>query len=1022
MLTFQTPSSFQAIIRRGLSVLAAVLMLAGFISRSLAVDDTFYNNTLYTSINNINATNVINDFGGTFSVIPGVGNGWLNDLYDAWFYTRNFTNNGEMDSPTGFLFQKHITATQMEADTFYNKGNINCGTTSGSLFIISGQGLILSQIGGFGGIQVWATNVYNSGTITIGADGLARINGHNLDFTRGTMTMLNGFLGALPTTSATNPPTATIFATGQTGKNTNDWFPDFELAPTFADTSLPPLFNLSSFPGFTTTFLPNTQPYASVRPDATGTNIVVRMIFVENDTTNVPYNVYFTNANAFANGFGTVEFVGSYINPVNGQTKTHYLYLTDDFVQGGSTNILSYPGAGIPNNYTITETTTKALNGPAEVSNYPALFPPGQPFPAGADINSNIYSYVNASLTASTISTNSVVNGAITNLPGRFELVASNELNLSQTRMSGMNYLLLRSTNNFDTDGRSLITSPYSDVYLGRTNGSLVVSNLLLSSIPIWSGTLQAWNTRWLYTDTNQGVNYDFRVLVVDSSLSSVSSAQEQDFMLYSSNNVTISDTLNITRNFFANCTNMLLTQNPPGYGASALDGELNLPSQNISWSTATPRLRNLTNNGAIRTLTQSFYGSPALPYYAFVNTGTVSNGAGVQITASDFENSGPFLAGSGSFIVNSTFTTMTNGSVTAAGIFSNSSSLFVASNTVILAGNSFSILATNVLTDGGTTNNFWSLGTSNAGLGFAPGLVVPVLPPTASLLGTTITNLAVSGSLVTDVWPGKDYGAVNAGFNNNAAIGQLVLDAQASSDTTGYMFNGVATDGTTNAIYVDCLQLHDYASYNFRSPTTTAIPVLNFNTNLVIYYAQALIDDGSSVAEKINHFNGDHLRWVPTYAGTFSSTNLIYPDGSVNTVNAALKAASDIDSDGDGTPNNQDTSPILTSSQLNFTITLTNLPPKSVKLKWTTTGNGTNYIYYKTNLLSPTWMPFTNFKNFYYDPGQSGTNLLHTNWFPSGMGYPAPSVPVWIYDGLTNMPHFYRVVVQPYVTGPNGI
>src|SRR5450756_3224233 len=108
------PSSCQAIIRRSVPLLAVMIMLAGSASRGLAApDDTFYNDTLYTSIANINATNVINDSGGVFSVTPGFGSGWLADLYDAWAYTRNFTNNGEMDSLTGFRFEKHITAVHL---------------------------------------------------------------------------------------------------------------------------------------------------------------------------------------------------------------------------------------------------------------------------------------------------------------------------------------------------------------------------------------------------------------------------------------------------------------------------------------------------------------------------------------------------------------------------------------------------------------------------------------------------------------------------------------------------------------------------------------------------------------------------------------------------------------------------------------------------------------------------------------------------------------------------------------------
>ena len=72
--------------------------------------------------------------------------------------------------------------------------------------------------------------------------------------------------------------------------------------------------------------------------------------------------------------------------------------------------------------------------------------------------------------------------------------------------------------------------------------------------------------------------------------------------------------------------------------------------------------------------------------------------------------------------------------------------------------------------------------------------------------------------------------------------------------------------------------------------------------------FAQATVG-GVSIAEKINNAslagaNGGRLLWVPQYAGYFSSTNLVYPDGSTNTVNAALAASKQVDSDGDGLAN----------------------------------------------------------------------------------------------------------------------
>src|SRR4029077_2887313 len=76
-------------------------------------------------------------------------------------------------------------------------------------------------------------------------------------------------------------------------------------------------------------------------------------------------------------------------------------------------------------------------------------------------------------------------------------------------------------------------------------------------------------------------------------------------------------------------------------------------------------------------------------------------------------------------------------------------------------------------------------------------------------------------------------------------------------------------------------------------------------------YFAQAY-QQGVSIAEKLNGANDGGFQWVSNYnCGFFSSTNIVYPDGSTNRVNAALAASCNIDSDGDGTVNCLDLSPI---------------------------------------------------------------------------------------------------------------
>jgi len=964
---------------------------------SAQVMDTFYNNTTYTASGNINATNFWNDSSGIYSMTPALGSGWLADLYQSWIYTRNFTNNGEMDCFTGFRFDRNANPGHVEANSFFNTGNINCGTSSNAIFIINGTTI---SIGGYGGMYVWATNIYNSGTITVGADGLGRFFGNNLDIDRGTITMENSFLESLTQTN-----TSTVYATGQAGNNTNSWFPDVELLPTTAQSAL--LNFPSPLPTGGITFnLANSQPYFSVVVDAANTNVIIRMVFLQNDNTNTPYNVYF--GSGFGNGFATVEWVGSYVDPSSGNPQNNYLYLTDDYNGGSSTNILQYTGSGVPFNFGFVEQSTPAGLGVPTPSNYPSIFGLNQPFPPGVDVKTNIYVYMDASLVASTVSTNQVQNHSITNLPGRFELIASNELNLSQAAISGMNYLLLRSTNNFDNDGASVISSPYTDMYLGRTNGTMVLSNLLLSAIPVWNGTVQAWNTRWIYSDTNSGYTFDYRALLVESSVTPTSGSQQQDVMLYSSNNISVYDDLNITRTFFANCTNLLVAYSGNGAGVNSVEGQLNMSSPSTTWAAATPRLQNLTNNGVISTVNQAVFGTTSTPYLAIVNTGVITN-VGAVIYTGDLENSGVFSEIGGTFEAHGLTSTMSGGGVITSGTYTNAFSSIVISNTTLSVGKSIALVATNLLTDYGTTSNYWVLGSGNGGSGYAGGLIMPVKPATGDLLGTSITNFATSGTLVGEIWAGQDRGAVNAGFVNNEAIGQMIFDAAGSNSKTNYYFNGASV---SNAMYIDCIVLQDSATNTDASGNYKAF---GFNTNLVIYYAQAL-NNNVSVAEKLNHKNNDHFRWVPSYVGYFSSTNIVGPPGVTNLENAALAVSPDIDSDGDGSVNAADSSPFFVPQMINFTIGTTSTPPKVVKLTWQTPPLATNYVYYTTNLLQP-WQPFNAFGSYYWSNGPTVTavaNTAHTNWFISPQAYSNPATNVWVFDAITNTPHFYRIVVQP--------
>jgi hypothetical protein len=391
---------------------------------------------------------------------------------------------------------------------------------------------------------------------------------------------------------------------------------------------------------------------------------------------------------------------------------------------------------------------------------------------------------------------------------------------------------------------------------------------------------------------------------------------------------------------------------------------------------------------------------STQVAYRNFVNRGLLSD-QGSQVWADNFESSGAISNGNfGSFTLQAQTATLSNGVLYAGGDVSITAASLVASNLTLQADRSLTLTATSLLTDAGVANgNAWLVGSQagSAGIGvyLGNGFNVPVKPLLGDLLGTTVTSIAPANSLVNNLWAGEDRGAVNAGYTNNVAVGRLVLDALAPATGAQFYFSGT---GASNALYVDRLELTGYASYAYHDGGGNLL-ALGFNTNLVIYYADAVDPNYGDVSEQINHKNNDHLRWVPTYAGYYSSTNLVFA-GVTNTVNIALARSSFIDSDGDGIANAADPTPFFLPGMVNLTVYLTNNPANNLVISWNTPPLATNYLFYSTNMSGP-------FTNLVLPP------------FLSPQPFPGPAVNVMVFDPMVAPPRYYQVMVLPWLTYP---
>jgi hypothetical protein len=1101
-------------------LLGGILGLIAMARMASAADAIYENDAIINYPDNvsfppvIDATNFVNT--GSF-IINFTRSSSAQPFYETTD-TLNYTNTGLMTCSSGFQFDNlsSVTGLRTMSAAFNNSGTINCDPGAGQCLVT-------------------ATNVVVGGALNVGTGGKIMVSGQNVNLVRSTLKVEG---------NGPNGISGSASGTGIINLNTNNWVPVQELGDTFA--------NSAPLPAPINSLRLNNSTAYETDSNFGNTNIIVRAVFVENSgDPDVSYNVYFDTATADGAGSATIEWGGTFQDLATGGVVPNFLDLKVDFQMILTTNLV-ITATGLPSNYTFTESSRSQAGGATPESPAPPGFVNNVFLPGSV---TNIYSYANAQMITTSVGTNTIPNHAITNLPARIEIAAGSHLDMSLAEISGANYLSVTATNQFDGSAGAGIQVPYSDINVGVTNGFLTMSNTITSVIPVWSGGIQAWSTRWI-APLGQNATIDYRVLIVGSQLSPSSFAQVQDLIMHSTNSIVISDNYNILRKLNADAQNLTLTTNGIGIGSTSAEGELNVLSPAIFFGSSLPNLRNLTNNGAIRFQNLAEFdgrtntvtviaGSPAtvsagmlsevnqlknvlkndkvfigtniytfvgtltnkipnlvkiganfdasmgnliaainrssgagttystntsanpvasagllsnhsfqvmaravgasgnlisttlspsatnltwnghstlvggadavaastntssvtVPYLNYINNGVVSD-QGSTIWSANFVNTGNINNGSNSFSLNSLTTTLLNGAIVAGGDITFSADSVFASNAVINAGKSLVLSPTNLLTDAGvSSSNIWTIGGA-AGVGFN----LLTKPAMGDLLGTIVTNMAPTNKNVVNTWAARDLGAVASGFTNNAAIGWLALDGMGTDGHTAqFTFNG---SGVSNALYVDCLQLLDAAAVRDNAGNLSN---LAFNTNIVIYYAQALID-GVSVAEKLNHKNNDHLRWVPTYAGNFSSVSLVYPDGSTNIFNAALATSPNIDSNGNGIPNAADPSPFFVPSQINLTMTVTN---SLLQIQWNTIPLATNYVFISTNMYGD-WQPFTNFNRFYYGAGAFSTNLVAPNAFVSPQLYPSSVTNVWIYDTISTNSHYYRVEVHPWLTYPN--
>jgi hypothetical protein len=863
-------------------ILSSILGLALVQGAAAQTSQFFLNDGILTTPPQVDAVNFVNN--NTMSLFS------LFDLFES-ANTLNYTNRGLLDSSGGWRFDTFSTqsGTRRMASSFVNQvgGVINSG--------VFGLGIVIPpfglQLGGVGGIVllqpprflVSATNIVNRGSIDVDAGGVATLKGRNVDLSRGLINVAN-----FTTLTGVGNIYDGLWGVGQT----DDTIPALHFG---AQPFSPPheVTNRFYVRGQQIVSLANPTTYVS--DVFTGpSNRVVQVAFIQNTNTAMTNFVYFFNGNI------VTEWVWLQTNILTDAVVTNHMFLVDAYGAVTNnvvkTNGIAALATGLRPSFAPTNFTFSFFNFfggiPATPGSTGGVFPPGNV--------TNQYASYRAIFSPSDAILAETAGQAFSNLAGRVEIEATHTLDLNRARIFSVNSLLMKATNHFAGSSRARVAAPFVSADLRTTNGFLSVSNLVAPSVPRLEGYVDCFSARWTNIDAFNFTNI-FHVTLVDSRLATYSPVQFHGLSL-KTDDLRIHDVLNLVSNAVLDAERITIASNAPGSLNSS--GQLNLLRGDVYWPSYTPRLNYLTNDGVIQSFNAIFFGGGrSTPFFssnfttnyeAFVNRGTISD-QGSLIWSKHFENHGTFFNGSGAFFLDRNQTaSMTNGLIFSpfGDVTINSGNLTM-SNVNLTAGLALTLAVTNTLTDSGNTNgNIWNVG---------DGFNLLVKPAAGDLLGTTLYSAAPQFAEVFNRWAGADLGRSRAGFQNNGAIGRLILDGGTDSQHT---FTGI---GVSNAIYIDHLEIRNYITNRSISGDYIGMQI---DPNMIVYFAEAT-QDGVSVASKLDGQNGGRLRWVSDYAGDFSFVDVIYPDGSTNRLNAAL-VNSDLDSDCDNEQNSLDNTPLL--------------------------------------------------------------------------------------------------------------
>ncbi|MBK9138809.1 MAG: hypothetical protein IPM17_08620 [Verrucomicrobia bacterium] len=566
----------------------------------------------------------------------------------------------------------------------------------------------------------------------------------------------------------------------------------------------------------------------------------------------------------------------------------------------------------------------------------------------------------------------------ITNLQGRVEINAGT-LNMERTRIRGEGHVTIRAENFLTSSNASI---DVSSIYytLGAPNRTLNLQSLTLPNVQRLSGNVYAWSAVWtnqmlievitngvsistnmegdppapvvtnvpiVGTNTNV-IEVGLHVMMVDATGLRARWPTFVNGLETRSTNVVIGDVLRVIEGLRVDAESLTILPS-----SQFLLGDPDNPQNRITdWKTFHfPNLRYLTNQGIISVPSLGYFGADSpVPYKRIVSHGT-NVATALHFVTDEFE--------AGGYIATARLVELPDGRWVAVrragtirmdagvvkmqdGVVDSFYDLTLRANEVRIrnftnqAGGRIELAVTNSFSDGG--------GDANVLFTSTQGIALTTKPAKGSLLGTRVEVRTTQGAAVDCVWAAEDRGARAAGFEDNAAVGRLLLSPALNGQI---VFRGV---GAKNAIYVDSLEFSATAQADFEGS-------LVVDPNFTIYYSVANVP-----AETLNARYGGRVQQVLDFAGPNSSVDVLVitdvntmpPRQTTITVPRALRESATIDSDADGIANRFDTTPFQGPRLVNVSIRPGN--PPAFLLSWRAAARTTYRVDFATSLNPRNW------------------------------------------------------------------